>query len=325
MTATPPLPVTVIAGYLGAGKTTLINKLLQQAAGQRLLVMVNDFGDIAIDADLIAAQDGDSITLSNGCVCCSLGGDLFQAFSAALDRKPRPDRLVIECSGVAEPQRIANIARAEPDLRLDLIVTLADALNFHGHLDDPLIGKTIERQVEAADLILVTKEDLAAKEAFQSCLARLRERAPATEILTPSSGPSLTNLLLDRASPDHRSSDPEAVQARDHSEIYESWSYVGDFAFSAEPLRQQLKELPPGILRLKGIARAPMAESQTEFHIAGRQVDLQQVPAPAEDSPALRVVAIGLRGRLPRAALAACFTDPARDDIEPRTELSEVS
>ena len=127
MTALPPLPVTVIAGYLGAGKTTLVNHLLRHAGGRRLSVLVNDFGKIAIDADLIAARDGDSMTLANGCVCCSIGGDLYRALTRALDRRPRADALVIEASGVAEPARLAEIARAEPDLLLAGIVVLVDA------------------------------------------------------------------------------------------------------------------------------------------------------------------------------------------------------
>ena len=109
-----PLPVTLVSGYLGAGKTTLINHLLRHANGRRLMVMVNDFGELPIDTDLIESRLGNTITLANGCICCSIGTDLAGAFIDLLNLDPMPDHLLIEASGVAEPHRIANIARAEP-------------------------------------------------------------------------------------------------------------------------------------------------------------------------------------------------------------------
>ncbi|WP_025897074.1 CobW family GTP-binding protein [Sneathiella glossodoripedis] len=101
-----PLPVTVISGFLGSGKTTLVNRLLKSTTNERLLVLVNDFGDIAIDQDLIMAEEDGMISLANGCVCCSMGGELYEAFDRILSISPPPDHLVIEASGVAEPQKL---------------------------------------------------------------------------------------------------------------------------------------------------------------------------------------------------------------------------
>ena len=106
-----PLPVNVLCGYLGAGKTTLLNRMLSEGR-ERVLVMVNDFGDIAVDAALIADRSADTIQLSNGCICCSFGSGLFEAFERALGYRGQVDRLVIEASGVAEPMRLAAFARA---------------------------------------------------------------------------------------------------------------------------------------------------------------------------------------------------------------------
>lgn len=158
-TPASPLPVTVISGYFGAGKTTLVNHLLRHPGGRRLMVLVNDFGELAIDADLIAADEGNILTLANGCVCCSMGGNFDNALVDELEMEERPDHLVTEASGVAKPARIANIARAESDLLLDGVVTVIDAENFDRHLADHLIADSVMDQIAAADLLLVNKAD----------------------------------------------------------------------------------------------------------------------------------------------------------------------
>ena len=138
-----PLPTVVIAGYLGAGKTSLVNHLLRNPGGRRIMVMVNDFGALDIDADLLESADDDTVTLSNGCICCTMGTELMYALADACDRRPRPDALVIEASGVAQPEKIATAAHAEPEMRYGGIVTLADAANLAGLLEDREIGEQV--------------------------------------------------------------------------------------------------------------------------------------------------------------------------------------
>ncbi len=298
----PPLPLTVIAGYLGSGKTTLINKLLADAGGRRIMVLVNDFGELAIDAELIAARGGDTISLSNGCVCCAIGGDLFQAFAKALDASPRPDHLVIEASGVAEPDRIANFARAEPELRLDLIVTLVDALNARTQADDPLIGRTLHQQFQSAGLLLITKDQLAGQEQATGLASWLSTLCPETPILR---GEMDLEILLGPETNPPPSVDQKHPHDHDHSheDMYERWSFSAPLAPDVEALRVVLENLPTGILRLKGVANS--TPEPVEFHTAGRHINI--TPAPGVTTHGLRVVAIGLAGNLPTDELAARF------------------
>ena len=155
------LPFTVIGGFLGAGKTTLLNHWLRHADGQRLAVLVNDFGALNIDAGLIKAHSGDTIALTNGCVCCQIGDDLSMALIGVLQQRERFDAVVVEASGVSDPWRIAQLGLADPALALDGVIVVVDAAALPGQAADPLLADTLQRQVARADLVIVNKTDLA--------------------------------------------------------------------------------------------------------------------------------------------------------------------
>ena len=135
------VPVTVVAGYLGAGKTTLINELLRHDHGRRLAVLVNDFGAVNIDAALIADHDGQTISLKNGCVCCSIADELGDALDRVLALEPAPDQIVIEASGVADPANVAAYGQGWPGCRLDAVVVLADAETVQAKSRDQFVGE----------------------------------------------------------------------------------------------------------------------------------------------------------------------------------------
>ncbi len=299
---TSPLPVTIIAGYLGSGKTTLINRLLAETIGRTVMVMVNDFGDIAIDAALIAASNGDTITLTNGCVCCSMGADLFTAFAKALDRSPRPDHLVIEASGVAEPHRIADLARAEPDLTLDAIITLADCRNALVQSADPLIDRTLKNQFAAASLIALSKTDLVTpqdRHALETWLTALNPDVPQ---LTCPLDPA---IIL---SPASRAPVPIESTPHDHEDAYTRWSFQSPAPTPPDHLQSILEAPPAGILRLKGLSHDPDTGETTAFHIAGAHTSLAHHPFDENQPKGTRAVAIGLKHQLDTNALDAAFT-----------------
>lgn len=293
----PRLPLTVIGGYLGAGKTTLINRILHAPRGQRIMVLVNDFGAINIDASLLASADEDTVALTNGCVCCTMGADLFLAIGDVLDRKRRPDHLIVEASGIANPAKIAAVAACEPELVHAGIVTVFDGVNGLSLLDDPLIADQIRSQIEVADLITISKEPSA------GVIDRIRLSAPTGEIV-PSE--RIAALTLDRPvlAPEGAEPRPESSASKEaferpspaHPE-YVSWHASGDIAFGRAGLEHRLARRPPGLYRLKGFVRESgiIGESKTfEVQVTGRRISIKSAPSHAQSG----IVAIGIEGRI---------------------------
>ncbi len=153
----PPIPFTVIAGWLGAGKTTLLNRLLIETT-ERIAVIVNDIGEINIDAELIAAAGPEVVELTNGCVCCSIGASLAITLRDLTFRHPRPQRIVLEASGLADPARVARYGDRSV-VPLDAVITVVDAADISVRLVDPTYGALARAQIEACDLAIVTKLD----------------------------------------------------------------------------------------------------------------------------------------------------------------------
>ena len=156
-----PIPATVIGGYLGAGKTTLVNHLLRTANGLRLAVLVNEFGALPIDDDLIIAREDNLISLAGGCVC-SFGSDLMAALMDLSQISPPPERVLIEASGVAMPGAIAASVDLLTAYAVDGVLVLADSETVRTRADDLFMGDTIRRQLGEADLILLSKCDVPA-------------------------------------------------------------------------------------------------------------------------------------------------------------------
>ncbi len=311
------LPLTVIGGFLGAGKTTLLNRWLRNAGGQRLAVLVNDFGALNIDAELIAANTGEAIALSNGCVCCQIGDDLTGALIQVLESAERFDAVVIEASGVSDPWRIAQLGRADPGLALDGVIVLVDASAARAQWRDPLLTDTVERQLKAADLIVVNKIDLVADGERAALPAWIESVAgPVPQFQTVDAEVPLALLsglalppaagLVPHADCGH---DPAHEHTPHHGALFDTWSCRPERVFDTSSLRAWLRDTPAGLLRLKGVLRTAEADGSigwSELQFAGRHGALRRAHAP-RDGAAL--VAIGLRGRLPTAALSGLFED----------------
>lgn len=283
-----PVPLTVVAGYLGAGKTTFINRLLAGDPGLRLMVLVNDFGAINIDASLIASADGDTIALTNGCVCCTMGADLFMALGDALDRRPRPDHLIVEASGVAAPTRIANAALAEPDLSYAGILTVVDGVQIEALSQDPMIGAQVRDQIACADMVVVSK----APQVSGSLTALLSSLTPASVVLA--------SEIFDFAPLLFTPQDPTPMSIPAPHPAYAGWSYTGDAALTRVALHHAIAGRPASLFRLKGYVAAPDGTAW-EVHAVGRHIAI----TPHAPVAQTQLVAIGLAGLVDLAEVDA--------------------
>ncbi|MDP9989855.1 G3E family GTPase [Variovorax boronicumulans] len=315
------LPFTVIGGFLGAGKTTLLNRWLREAKRLRMAVLVNDFGALNIDADLIAATHGDTLALTNGCVCCQIGDDLGRALVEVIEAKTPFDAVVIEASGVSDPWRIAQIGMAAPELSLEGVIVLVDASAAARQSRDPLLADTLARQLKSADLVVVNKIDLASETALTEARAWVDATAPGTPCIQTAQATVPLSLLSGLALPATAHAAAHACgpecdhhdhhdHAPDHGALFATWSAQPEAVIPAAALRTWLREVPAGVLRLKGVLRtghgAGGGDEWSEVQFAGRHGSLRKAVPP--DDARAAVVAIGLRERLPEAALSDFFS-----------------
>ena len=258
------LPATIVSGYLGAGKTTLINRLLAEDHGLKLAVIVNDFGSVNIDDALIQDTDGGKIALTNGCVCCTMGDDLALALREVLNRAERPDHLVIEASGISDPVAIANSILNESGLSYGGIVSLVDAENAGALLNDPLVAPQAEQQIRAADLVIATKCDALTAE-LSALLAKAGARTP-----TVLNGSPVADLLFDVVPL------PKGRAVAAHPS-YTTWQHRSGTVLDRRALGDKLAARPAGLYRMKGFVLTN--GGAYELHVVGRHVEAKRCEA----------------------------------------------
>ncbi len=318
------IPLTVIGGFLGAGKTTLLHRLLEETQGRRVAVLVNDFGAINIDAGLSAERGAHAIELTNGCVCCSIGDDLSAALIGLIESERPPDAIVIESSGVSDPWRIAQVGLADAALALEAVLVLVDASAFMRLAQDPLLGDTLQRQLRAADLLVLNHCDHASAGELQALREHLEVTVPRTPRVETTQA-SVAGVLLggplsavphgqahhdcacghERHEHDHHLGHHGDVH---HEQIFENWSRVHDGVHRAQALRTMLRNMPQGVMRLKGHVRTD-EHGLAVLQFAGTHGSLRAATPTTHAAVAPTLVAIGLQGRLPRTLLDQALAD----------------
>jgi G3E family GTPase len=218
--AQPQIPVTVLTGYLGAGKTTLLNRILSENHGKRYAVIVNEFGEIGIDNDLIVESDEEIYEMNNGCVCCTVRGDLVRVVEGLMRRPGRFDAIVVETTGLADPVPVAQTFFMDEDVRkktkLDAVVALVDAKHLPLRLKD---SREAEDQIAFADVVVLNKTDLVTPEELHQVEHAIRHINPGARIhKTTRAGVDL-DAVLDRGAFDLKralENDPHFLDAHDH-------------------------------------------------------------------------------------------------------------
>lgn len=241
------IAVTVVSGFLGAGKTTLLNRIAQQPQHGRMAVIVNDFGELNIDAAIIAEVTDAVFSLQNGCICCTVQEDLLAQLVSLSQLRPRLDRIVIECSGVSDPQRIVQTLgypQLKAHLHLDTVITLVDASGYAALEGE--FARLSRAQVACADLVLLNKADLVSAAELQSLRATIGAR---TRVISTVQAQIPDALLLGEHSPRNGFTPVPAP----HHELFESWTWQGTQALPAKALRDWLGQLPKDVFRLKGL------------------------------------------------------------------------
>lgn len=278
------VPVLVVTGFLGSGKTTFINRLLGGDHGLRIAAIVNDFGAINIDAALIGPTADGVIGLKNGCICCSLQGDLLRTLKRVLPSAP--ELIVIEASGVADPAGIIQ-SLMDPVLRqaarLQTVACTVDAADAAERASDPLW----QAQLRGSDLLILTKTDVIPGTALAALRPRLaaEHRKPLFDLTEDLP----ISLLLDQGGATPRAS--AAPSLPDSRFVTLEWAHDGAIDLAA--FQTVMEQVAPELLRAKGFLRVTGHEDTLLFQLSGTRATLERAPAPA--APCCQLVLIGAR------------------------------
>jgi G3E family GTPase len=328
-----PVPVTIVGGFLGSGKTTLLNHIINKVPSKRIAFLVNDFGAINIDAKLIVSVEGETVSLANGCVCCTIRDDLLVEVEKLLAREEVPEHIVIETSGVSKPVAVAetffnpsvqSFAEVQSIIVvLDAELALDEAAEYHDLAMD---------HIRIADLVVINKTDLVNPKRLATLKRKVEAIAARSRIWETSYGEVPLDLLFD---------DPVSLAFADlqnepvaqtyhnehhdehHDNTFATWTYRSDAAWSFGALHRAVDKLPTDIYRAKGIVRLDLeTDDYGIFNLTGKRSWLKLTePESAEADPvATELVFIGKPNGITDDSIGALFEQALVEANAPDTE-----
>ena len=320
------VPMTILTGFLGAGKTTLLNRILTGNHGLRVGVLVNDFGAVNIDAELVVGVDGNMISLANGCVCCQIRDDLIESVTALLERPEAVEYILLEASGVADPGGIFmtfNDAGLRDQIRLDSVTCVVDAEQVFAHPEYPPLLDLKLRQVGFADMLILNKVSLAGPGQVEKVQAWLDGHFSRLRIVETDYCQVPYQILLGvgRFDPGRAALNTQAAEhsctetacrgghhGHDHSQVFSTWSYQTDQPLALDALRQTMRKLPGAIYRAKGVVYTTDApRRRAVLQVVGRRVDISLQDDWGHREPRTQIVAIGAVGGIDASLLEETF------------------
>jgi len=322
------VPITILTGFLGAGKTTLLNRILTGDHGLRVGVLVNDFGAINIDAELVVGVDNNMISLANGCVCCQIRDDLIESVATMLARPETVEYVLLEASGVADPAGIFvtfNDPNLRDRIRLDSVTCVIDADQVFAHPEYPPLMDLKLRQVGFADMLILNKVDLAGPEKVEKVRAWLDDHFNRLRVVETNYcevpyqfllgvGRFDPALSLGSRAVEHGCAGPtcdddtHGHHEHNHSKVFSTWSYETDKPLALDALRETMRKLPGTVYRAKGVVHSTDApQRRVVLQVVGRRVDISVQDEWGERAPRTQIVAIGAAGSIDASLMEKAF------------------